>query len=87
MTILAKFERITTAPPYISSSIEFKQDLFVVTEKSTENTQAMTKAFFNALRAQKDIQQLSDEMVSFIIVLLFWTGVFSTDYLQLLSRK
>ena len=39
------------------------QDLWMVVEKSEENTQAIVKAFFRALRAQKDIQQLADEMV------------------------
>jgi len=38
------------------------KDLWVVVEHSLENTQAITKAFFRALRAQKDIQQLADEM-------------------------
>jgi len=38
------------------------KDLWMVVEKSEENTQAIVKAFFRALRAQKDIQQLADEM-------------------------
>ena len=42
------------------------QDLWMVVEKSEENTQAIVKAFFRALRAQKDIQQLADEMVWYV---------------------
>jgi len=38
------------------------KDLWVVVEHSLENTLAITKALFRALRAQKDIQQLADEM-------------------------
>jgi len=38
------------------------KDLSVVVEHSTENTLAIVKGFFSALRAQKTIQQLSDEM-------------------------
>jgi len=38
------------------------KDLSVIVEHSQENTLAITKSFFAALRAQKTIQQLSDEM-------------------------
>lgn len=38
------------------------KDLSVVVEHSKENTLAMVRGFFAALRAQKTIQQLSDEM-------------------------
>jgi len=38
------------------------KDLWVKVEHSSHNTKNITVAFFRALRAQKDIQQLTDEM-------------------------